>query len=122
MCKSTTLYVFNNDEAHKTQLPVESDRMSQREIQILFVAHENTVQGRVAPGDSAVIPCNQVLQMRACLSCSMHWTEESTGEHMHMYKSDLPVCSLWVSLTPAEILVFADLQTVRFGDAGAQRT
>lgn len=44
------------------------------------------------------------------VSCSMHWTEQSTGEHMHIVQQfDLPLRSVSV-LTPAENLVFAWLQ------------
>lgn len=63
--------------------------MSQREIQILFVAQENTVQG-----DNAGIPCDQVVQMCACLMQHALNGRVHRRTHAHVQQFDLPVCSL----------------------------
>lgn len=79
----------------------------QREIQILFVAQENTVQG-----DHASIPCSQVLQMCACLMQHALNRRVHRGTHAHVQQCDLLVCSKRVSLSPAEN-VCADMQRLK---------
>lgn len=61
--------------------------MSQREIQILFVAQENTVQG-----DNAGIPCNQVLQMCACLMQHALNTRVHRRTRAHVQQFEPPFC------------------------------
>ena len=68
--------------------------MSQREIQILFDAQENTVQA-----DSGGIPCRQVLQtclMQHALNRRVHRRARARVQQFD------PVCSVRVRLTPAE--------------------
>lgn len=79
--------------------------MSQREKHVLFVAQENTVKG-----DRAGIPCNQVIQVCACLMQHALNRRVHRRKHAHVQQFDLPGYSLRESLTPAENRVFEDLQ------------
>lgn len=83
--------------------------MSQGEIQILFVAQENTVQGRRRQYTMQSSITDVCLSHAAC-------TEQKSPQENTCTCTTvcLPVCFIRVSLTPAESLVFADLQWLKF--------